>query len=422
MAIKWLRTNADGFYEEVEGYGTTEHISTSAGAGDAGKPIVLDAAGQIDASMLNDGDIDHGSIGGLGDDDHTQYTLADGTRPFSGSQSMGGNSLTSLAAGVAATDAVNKGQLDNAVSGLQDFRESVKDRNLLTPPVSPTTGDRYLVGQPSDTATGAWVGFEGKIVQYDGAAWVEDVSGVPNNGTYVHVEDEGSAYIFDNDIFASGSWILFNAGTFTGSLGVQLVGSDFRADLLAGGGLTLTGNEIGVQYSTAFNDSFAVSAQDLNSSVNGEGASIIGIEDSAGNFTATSVEGALSELYLEAVDGRDYVEYTVGAGGVTKGDLVYVSANDTVLPYSGLTTAHRVIGISLTTSAAASLVRVMANDEVITAPTVLGAPTAGDPVYWDGTQLTASIPSGSGSHVWQAGAMKNASDLHTEVRFIKKNA
>jgi hypothetical protein len=50
-----------------------EFISSSAGAGDAGKPIVLDAGGHVDASMVNDADIDHGSIGGLGDDDHTQY-------------------------------------------------------------------------------------------------------------------------------------------------------------------------------------------------------------------------------------------------------------------------------------------------------------------------------------------------------------
>ncbi len=48
-------------------------ISTSAGAGDAGKPIKLDAGGKVDASMVNDGDIDHGSVGGLADDDHTQY-------------------------------------------------------------------------------------------------------------------------------------------------------------------------------------------------------------------------------------------------------------------------------------------------------------------------------------------------------------
>src|SRR4030043_374501 len=38
----------------------TEHINISTGAPDAGKPIKLDVGGQVDASMINDGDIDHG--------------------------------------------------------------------------------------------------------------------------------------------------------------------------------------------------------------------------------------------------------------------------------------------------------------------------------------------------------------------------
>lgn len=54
-------------------YRKTEHLASSAGAGDAGKPIKLDAGGKVDASMIDDSDIDHGSVGGLADDDHAQY-------------------------------------------------------------------------------------------------------------------------------------------------------------------------------------------------------------------------------------------------------------------------------------------------------------------------------------------------------------
>ena len=39
---------------------------------------------------FTEGSIDHGSIGGLGDDDHTQYVLADGTRDITGDQSVDG--------------------------------------------------------------------------------------------------------------------------------------------------------------------------------------------------------------------------------------------------------------------------------------------------------------------------------------------
>jgi len=434
MSVKFLVTNADGFYQETLGYASTEYVASSAGVADAGKPILLDAAGLLDASLVNFSTIDHGSVAGLADDDHTQYTLADGSRAFTGPQSMGSNKLTSLADGVASSDAVNKGQLDNAVSGLQDFRESIKDKDLTAPPASPVAGDRYIVG-PS--ATGAWAGLDNKVVEYNGTAWVTEID--PNKGTYVYVEDETSAYTFNNDVFASGSWVLFSAGIYTGSLGVKRIGSDFQADLVAAGGIKLVGNQLRIEptdfagaglvddgsdnmaidFSTAFNDAKAIQASDLNSSVSGQGASIIGIEDASAVFTATSVEGALSELYTLASDGRDYVEYTAGAGGVTKGDLCYISGNDTVLPYSTLSQAHRGIGLALTTAAAAAQVKVLANDEVI--PGVLTGATAGTTYFWTGSTYSATLPGTSGEHVWAVGTAKNSTDMHVEIRFIKVN-
>ena len=136
-----------------------EHLNTSAGAADAGKPIKLDAAGHVDATMINDGDIDHasianthnlttdidhasitnthnlttdidhasitnthnlttdidhGAISGLGDvADHPDYSLTDGTRDFSGV--------------VVGIDPVNSNQLatkeyvDSAISFIQEF-------------------------------------------------------------------------------------------------------------------------------------------------------------------------------------------------------------------------------------------------------------------------------------------------------------
>jgi hypothetical protein len=39
---------------------------------------------------------DHGALTGLGDDDHTQYIRVDGTRAFTGDQSMGNNNLTNI--------------------------------------------------------------------------------------------------------------------------------------------------------------------------------------------------------------------------------------------------------------------------------------------------------------------------------------
>ncbi len=99
----------------------SEHLNASSGATDAGKPIKLDAAGHVDATMVNDGDIDHGSIGGLTDDDHTLYSKADGTRAFSGV--VGGVTPVSNA------DLATKGYVDTAVGGAQTAYSAVIDED-----------------------------------------------------------------------------------------------------------------------------------------------------------------------------------------------------------------------------------------------------------------------------------------------------
>jgi len=76
--------------------------------------------------------------------------------------------------------------------------------------------------------------------------------------------------------------------------------------------------------------------------------------------------------------------------------------------------------VALTTELAAATVIVAANDVVV--EDVLTAAVAGTPYYWTGSALSTSIPSGGGSHVYQVGVAKNATDLHVEVSFIKKNA
>lgn len=58
-------TQLDGRY-----FARTEFLSVSAGATDSGEPIVLDADGNIDASMINDADISHLNITDIGTNSH----------------------------------------------------------------------------------------------------------------------------------------------------------------------------------------------------------------------------------------------------------------------------------------------------------------------------------------------------------------
>lgn len=64
------------------------------------------------------------------------------------------------------------------------FHLSAKDRNLATPPGTPTAGDTYIVAA---AATGAWAGKEGQVTLWDGAAWV---FAAPRIGWMAYLEDE----------------------------------------------------------------------------------------------------------------------------------------------------------------------------------------------------------------------------------------
>ena len=61
--------DTQGFLTEAETdaryFQQTEFINTSVGAPDAAKPVVLDGAGKIDETMVNDADIDHTQIANI---------------------------------------------------------------------------------------------------------------------------------------------------------------------------------------------------------------------------------------------------------------------------------------------------------------------------------------------------------------------
>lgn len=123
---------------------------------------------------------------------------------------------------------------------------------------------------------------------------------------------------------------------------------------------------------------------------------------------------------LEAQIGAVGSVYTVGAGGVNKGDLVYISGNDTVSKYSNLASSDACVGIAASTVSAGGSVRVLANDTLCAG--ALSSATAGSVIYWTGNGYSLSMPSGSGQNVYQVGIARNATDLSVEVVHIKKNS
>ena len=470
MAKQFLFVDAQGDYTESAGaYEQADYLASSVGVGDAGKPIVLDATGKLDPSIIDDTDIDHnsltnthnlttdidhdqltnflqtehfteasidhGSIAGLGDDDHTIYTLADGTRDFSAVVSYDTAKTFTLDA-----ELVDKKYVDDSIasSGTSaEWQDSVIDKDLTAPPGTPATGDRYLIGldTSASVATGAWAGKDGQIAEYDGATWLFTV---PVTGTFVSADDEtGGLYYFGGI-----TWTFKEFEATTASLGCEKVGLDIRLDLLLNGGLKLTGSEVGIEpddfagagliddgvdnmaidWSTTFTDAKAIKAEDINSIANGEGASIVGIEDTGAYYTSANVEGALAEIGLDISSGLGGVEYTVGVGGVTKGQLLYVSANNTVLPYTNITVAQACIGLADSTQIASATVKSLSNDTVLEG--VLTGATAGTKYFWDGSNgwVTSLAGFSSGEYIYLGGVAKNTTDIHTEVAFIKRKS
>lgn len=447
MSKKFLYVNADTDYEESPGaFEESDHIDSF--TGNAGEPVITNASGYLDASLIDESTLDHGSLGGLLDDDHTQYILVAGTRAFTGNQDMGGNLLTGLGAPVSANDATRKAYVDAVAQGLRpkgNVRVATTGNvDLSSAPasidgVTLSSGDRVLVWQQTDKT-------ENGIYDYNGSGSAMTRSADQDNnplaeivnGVFIPQVLEGSTY--EGEPF-----VIFSVGT--GTEGVHIIGTDdieweiFTSPtrLTAGDGIDISANvvsvdlldtesglgffgtgsdELAIDWSTTFDDAKAVKAEDLASNANGEGASIIGIEDAGAYTDETTVEGSLQELY-ELIAERGVI-YTVGAGGVNKGDLVYISSNNTVnkLPITGA--AQVGIGLALETKSAGQTVKVLANDTQISDPG--WSLTAGSKIFWSGTGPTLTPPSASGSYVWLMGTAANATTVHVEVKYIKKNS
>lgn len=405
-------------------YRENEHINTSAGAGDAAKPIITNGSGKIANSFIDipgiNALLDHGTLLGLGDDDHTQYLKTDGTRDITGVQEY--SSAFTLTTDTTVTHKKYVDDLVAAAINGHEWYDSAIDR-LITPPGSPTTGDRYLIDATLGVATGAWAGKEDQVAEWDGSAWVYQI---PTTGTYISVDDETTALYY----YGGSAWQAKYFEATTASTGLVKVGNDIRIDSSsAGNGLGFSAGIISVNVDAATieinADTLRVKADGINDThidfgtgANQVSGADIPLADAGGYFAVDNVEAALQELGLAVI--ATGVSYVAGVGGVTKGDLVYVSANNTVLPLSTLSSGDYVVGLALTTEVATSTVRVLANDTVLTG--VLVGATAGTRYYWNGTGFQTAIPSGSGSNVWAVGVAKNATDLSVEVIHTKKNA
>lgn len=403
-------------------YRETEFIMVSNGVTDGSKPIITSGNGKIDQTFIDvaqlNGTLDHGSLNGLGDDDHTIYVKADGSRDFSAVQSYSSALALSGPANLA-----HKKYVDDAIAAAQmgnEWMTSAHSR-AITPPGSPATGERVLIDGTLGAATGAFAGHEDDVAEWDGAAWIFVT---PATGTFISVDTENTKLYY----FGGSAWEPKAFESTTASTGLVKVGMDIRLDSSAAGdGLGFASGVLSVNVdgsSLEINaDSLRVKALGIKDSMIdfGTGAGQVSavdmpIADAASVITATEVEGALQELALQDIG----IAFTAGEN-LVKGDLVYVSANNTVSKLSNLSSNAIAIGVVANASASTGgTARIKAITRNLTA--VLSGATAGQAIYWTGSGFSATQPSTSGQNVWRVGVAKNATDLMLKVEHIKKNA
>ena len=148
---------------------------------------------------------------------------------------------------------------------------------------------------------------------------------------------------------------------------------------------------------------------------------------------STYWDGTTDQLFV--YNGTSYVDvsssgtatsvqntYTAGTGGIAQYDVVYISANDTVLKGDANAFASsKIIGFAPNAITAASSGEIQ-EDGVLSG--VLSGATAGDAYFLGETPGTISTtrPTTSGAFVTLVGYAKNATDLHIQIQQIGRRA
>ena len=219
-------------------------------------------------------------------------------------------------------------QINNVTSLIQNFewQPSALSRSV-TPPGSPSTGDRYLIDLSLGTPTGAWTGRGDDIAEWNGSSWVFTT---PTLGAYIGIDDESDGLY----LYGGASWDKKYFEATTASTGLVKVGFDIRLDAsAAGAGLGFSSGvlSVNVDDSTIEIATDTIRVKDSGITAAKIAAAVAGDGIAGGAGTALSVdhdgEGltfVANQLALE-LDGSTLSKSASGikvaAGGITNTEV-----------------------------------------------------------------------------------------------------
>jgi hypothetical protein len=322
--LQYVPTNASrGFTASVSGIDPTQsyELTTKFYVDDLVSTVSGDIVVQIPTDYVSDsemtvisGDIvnqiitDHGGLTGLGDDDHPQYILTDGTRSFSNTVS----GVTPIVDAHLAT----KGYVDSVAQGL-DWQDSVLDIVPLASGVQ-VTGNRYI----ASTTSGSWT--QDNIYEWNGSSWTETVT-LEGFAAWVEVLD--ALYVYSN-----GAWVQFGSTVTHNNLsGLYGDGANYyHLDTAQHSALTDGGN---ASYYHIHDDRYYTESEitvisgDIVNQIPTDYVSDSEMTVISGDIMQNVSDNYISNSEMTTISG-DIINYLTGSGIIDHGDLTGLSDDD----------------------------------------------------------------------------------------------
>ncbi|MFC9436913.1 hypothetical protein [Nocardia sp. NPDC057030] len=280
----------------------------------------------------------------------TSYVKADGSRAFTGDQSMGSHKLTNLTDGTSAQDAVTLAQLDARSQGL-DSKASVRAATTA----AGTLASSFENGDAIDgvtLATGDRILIKNQSTGSENGIYTVNASGAPTRAT----DADSSAkvtpnlYVFveEGTTNADTGWTLTNNSTITlGTTALTFTQFTGAGAVTAGAGLTKTSNTLDV---VAGDTSLTVNADEVHVTLGDASLEVssglrvthgssgqVYVANASGVCTPVTMSGDATiaasgalTLVSTVVKEADYVVRETPSGSVNGSNTAYTLANTPV--------------------------------------------------------------------------------------------